>query len=119
MIKRCLRALFESAQYVRKAAVVPFQVEGFIRRVIAKNGENPTARRRQRYPYFRVSLVGKGAGRGKNNVEKRKRKRMRNKTFGQRSEAYLTIKQGGRMKVLMKIRSVANIGIALRSLPIA
>ena len=98
MIKRCLRALFENTQYVRKAAVVPFQVEGFIRRVIAKNGENPTARRRQRYPYFRVFLVGKGGGSRENNVEKRKRKRMRNKIFGQRSEADLTIKPGGRMK---------------------
>lgn len=27
MIKRCLRALFESTQYVRKAAVIPIQVK--------------------------------------------------------------------------------------------
>lgn len=100
MIKRCLRALFENTQYVRKAAVIPIQVKLGAKihsARMAKNSENPTARRRQRYPYFRVSLVGKGGVSRENNVEKRKRKRMRNKTFGQRSEAHLTIKLGGRM----------------------
>lgn len=97
MIKRCLRAPFESTQYVRKAAVIPILLNSeqrSIRRVIAKNGENPTARRRQRYPYFRVSLVGKGGVSRENNVEKRKRKRMRNKTV---SELYFQEQQYRKM----------------------